>query len=129
MLIPTGAVRAYTPIGRQRSRRGITACDAGKRRGELLNGKNGSNSSATPTSGGRISDDGIEAARRYLRVRGLTVGQVARVLRMNERTVRSWAERGTLDFQLIGGKRYLLTVHLVAWARSRGWVLFWEEVL
>ncbi|MGX9688681.1 helix-turn-helix domain-containing protein [Deinococcus wulumuqiensis] len=81
------------------------------------------------TSGGRITDDGIEAARRYLRVRGLTVGQVARVLRMNERTVRSWAERGTLDFQLIGGKRYLLTVHLVEWARSRGWVLFWEEVL
>ena len=60
---------------------------------------------------------------------GLTVGQVARVLRMNERTVRSWAERDTLPFQLIGGKRYLLAAHLAEWARGMGWVLFWEEVL
>ncbi|MEF2278782.1 helix-turn-helix domain-containing protein [Deinococcus sp. YIM 134068] len=60
---------------------------------------------------------------------GLTTGQVAQVIRMSERTVRTWAEQGTLPFDRIGGRRYMLAGKLARWLDERGWEGDWEAVL
>lgn len=57
----------------------------------------------------------------------LTTGETAKVLRMNERTIRSWAESGTLPFQMVGGRRYITSLRLLEWANCLGWEVHWTE--
>lgn len=60
---------------------------------------------------------------------GLTTGQVARIVRMEERTVRTWAENGTMPFLWIGGRRYMTAWELARWLAVRGWRGDWEAVI
>lgn len=62
----------------------------------------------------------------------LTLGQTARVLNLEERTLKGWLDRGTLPyFQPSGphGKRLISPTTLAGFAARNGLTLDWEKAL
>lgn len=75
------------------------------------------------------TDPEQERLQRESRPQLLTSGEVARVVRLSERRIRYWFDRGVIPSQWIGGQRYVRDTDLITWATLTGLDLDWPAVI